>query len=273
MGEKDVIDRFPDAPVTPERIESDLRALGVQEGMTLLVHTSLSAMGWVTGGPVGVIEALLEAVGKEGTIVMPAMSGDYSDPSRWQNPPVPPSWWQPIRDHTPPFRPDVTPTRAMGRVAETFRGWPGAVRSCHPTDSFAAVGPMAEHLMEEHQLSYSFGDGSPLSKMCDAGGYSLLIGTLRNTILHLAEARTPVEKKVIPRGSPVIEHGKRVWKEYEDYDDHSDLFPSILSGYIEQGHGAKGMVGNAESYLLEQKTLVDYGIDWFIRRYNDSKSE
>jgi len=273
MSERDVIDRFPDAPITRERMVNDLVALGVRKGMVLLVHTSLSTIGWVAGGPVAVIEALLEAVGNEGTIVMPSMSGDYSEPSRWQNPPVPPSWWQPIRDHTPPYRPDVTPTRAMGKVAETFRAWPGAVRSYHPTDSFVAVGLLAERLMEGHPLSYSFGEGSPLSKMCDEGGYSLLIGTLRNTILHLAEARAPFEKKVIPRGSPVLEHGERIWKEYEDYDDNSDLFPSILSDFLEQGRGITGKVGNAESYLLEQRGLVDFGIDWFMRRYNDSTSQ
>lgn len=109
MGEKDVIDRFPDAPVTPERIVNDLVTLGVRKGMVLLVHTSLSTIGWVTGGPIGVIEALLEAVGKEGTIVMPSMSGDYSEPSRWQNPPVPPSWWQPIRTTRHTIAPTLRP--------------------------------------------------------------------------------------------------------------------------------------------------------------------
>ena len=88
MSERDAIERSA-APVTTISLEADLRALGVEDGMTLLVHASLSSLGWVCGGPVAVILALEEILGERGTLVMPTMSTDLTDPKNWEAPPVP----------------------------------------------------------------------------------------------------------------------------------------------------------------------------------------
>src|SRR5690606_31747653 len=132
MSEADAIAKSP-APRTPRTLADDLRQLGVAAGDVLLVHASLSAIGFVTAGPVGVIEGLLAAVGPDGTIAMPAHSGQMSDPAHWQNPPVPAEWVETLRAETPAFDPRTTPTRQMGAIAELFRTWPGALRSNHPT--------------------------------------------------------------------------------------------------------------------------------------------
>jgi len=79
-------------PFTLDSLVSDLRALGLVAGDTVLVHSSLSAIGYVAGGAQAVVLALLEVIGTEGTLVVPTHSGDLSDPSRWENPPVPEAW-------------------------------------------------------------------------------------------------------------------------------------------------------------------------------------
>ncbi|MFV5772313.1 AAC(3) family N-acetyltransferase, partial [Pediococcus acidilactici] len=69
MTEENVI-RQKQMLVTKERLVTDFRKLGLKEGMVVIVHSSLSALGWVCGGEVAVIRALMEVVTDRGTIVM-----------------------------------------------------------------------------------------------------------------------------------------------------------------------------------------------------------
>jgi len=138
MTERAVVERTP-IPVTVETLKRDLSAVGVRPGSVLLVHSSLSALGWICGGAVAVIQALLETLGSEGTLVMPTFTTALTDPRNWQHPPVLEDWKDTIRRETPPFDPLRTPTWQMGRIAETFRTWPNVVRSLHPHSSFAAT--------------------------------------------------------------------------------------------------------------------------------------
>ncbi len=90
-------------PATIDSLQANLGALGVRTGMVLLVHSSLSTMGWVCGGVVAAIIALQEVLGVNGTLVMPAHSTDLSEPSEWQYLPVPESWWPVIRATMPAY--------------------------------------------------------------------------------------------------------------------------------------------------------------------------
>ncbi|AXI79933.1 aminoglycoside N(3)-acetyltransferase [Peterkaempfera bronchialis] len=112
----------PSGPLcTRHSLAADLRTLGVLPGETVLVHSSLSSLGWVCGGAVAVLEALLDVVGAAGTLVVPTHTGGNSDPAQWRNPPVPEEWWQPIRDTMPAYDPRTSPTLGMGDTAARCR--------------------------------------------------------------------------------------------------------------------------------------------------------
>ncbi len=268
MSEEEAI-RARTMPVTRESILADLRAIGVMEGVTLFVQSSLSSMGWVCGGPVTVIHALMEAVGPTGTLCMPTMAGDYSDPAIWSNPPVPEAWWHAIRGAMPAFDDAYTPSRRMGTIAETFRTWPGAVRSGNPHTAISALGPLAHHITKSHPPATGFGPSSPLEQMVEAGGYALLIGTQRNTTLHLAEATATFPKRMVKTGVPLMVEGIRTWVEFDEIDDYADHFPPILEAFKKTGECTVGTVGNAESVLFKERPMVEFGRAW-MESYWDS---
>jgi aminoglycoside 3-N-acetyltransferase len=265
MREQAIIQETPE-PRTRRSLAADLRALGVKPGMTLLVHSSLSSIGWVCGGPVAVVQALIDALEPSGTLVMPTHTSANSEPSHWENPPVPASWWETIRTTMPGFDPLITPTTAMGRIAEIFRTWPGALRSGHPQVSFAAFGPSAGFITADHTLADALGDGSPLARVYDLDGHVLLLGVgyERNTSFHLAEYRTPGTSQII-EGASVLEDGLPCWKTFYDLDWNSDPFPEIGTAFETASPVNVGTVGSATSRLFRQRLAVDYAGDWLSR--------
>ena len=105
MSEFDTIDFSRPAPSTVTSLAADLSAAGLEAGAVVLVHSSLSQIGWVAGGPVAVVQALMQVLTPKGTLMMPTHTSDNSDPANWANPPVPESWWPIIRAEMPAFDP------------------------------------------------------------------------------------------------------------------------------------------------------------------------
>ena len=253
---------------TVESLRAEFKELGIEKGMVLLVHSSLSAIGWVCGGAVAVIIALQEVLGETGTLVMPTHSTDLSDPSQWENPPVPESWWQTIRETMPAYDPDLTPTRSMGKIAETFRKGNGVLRSAHPLHSFCATGPQASYIIDNHALAYGMGESSPLARIYDLHGFVLLLGVghSSNTSIHLAEYRADFPtRRIVQEGAPVSQTGSRIWSTFENIDVDDSDFDRIGADFLRSDAGKiirHGKVGNANSQLMPQPAVVDFAVDW-----------
>ncbi|MFP4249775.1 MAG: AAC(3) family N-acetyltransferase [Armatimonadota bacterium] len=222
--------------ITKDDIVDDLRALGVGPGMTLMVHSSLSALGHVEGGAETVIEALLEAVGPEGTLAMPAMPGGGV------------------------FDVDTSPS-TVGAITEAFRKRSGVQRSFHPTHSACAVGPRAEYLLED-TLDHptAIGAESPwgrLSRLPE--GHVLLLGVDqdRNTLLHHPEEiiRAPylntIEREYLDESGNVRTKTLRLFP--GPHRDFIGLEPVIR----ESGAMRTGKVGRAVARLMHATTTVE----------------
>lgn len=243
---------------TRDSLARQLGALGVVPGGVLLAHSSYKSLGPVIGGPQAVVEALLAAAG---TVVVPTHTPEISDPATWSNPPVPERWWEPIRHESPGFDPARTPaSRWMGRLSELVRTWPGARRSDHPQVSFAAVGPRAAEIVDQHSLTGGLGEQSPLGAVYRLDGQVLLLGCGHdvNTSLHLAELRQPSPPRH-STGSAVRGAGWTTWTEVDV--DASD-FDAVGADFEATGAVTVGPVGAAVARLMSQRAAVDFATGW-----------
>lgn len=254
---------------TRASVARDVRRLGVRTGMHVIVHSSLKAVGRVVGGPVAVIQALMDVVTPAGTIVMPTQSTGYTDPAHWMNPPAPRREWPVYRRAMPAYDARYTPTsiKATGIIPETFRSFPGVMRSRHPAYSFAAWGRRARWITAGQPFADGLGRRSPLGKLYDLDGRVLLIGVWHgvSTSLHLAESLIEKWPKMT-NGGPVLVRGKRRWLRWREPDGDSDRFAGLGRAF-ERVHPVRiGKVGDAESRLVSQRAMVDFAVPWLRRR-------
>lgn len=225
--------------LTRDDIVAGLRNLGLQPGDKVLVHSSLSALGHVEGGADTVIDALLEAVGPEGLVMVPT----FSTPRPFDR------------------RTAATP---LGAVADTLWRRPGAVRSKHPTHSVAAIGAGAEEMLRDHEKApTAYAEGTPYYRLAEAGGKILLLGVDqdRNTTLHAAEAIV---------GSPYL---RNITAAYIDDDGREVTIPiAAMAGphrnflgldplFRERGVMRIGRIGNAVCRLMDAKRMLEVTIE------------
>ncbi|NMF86171.1 AAC(3) family N-acetyltransferase [Nodosilinea sp. P-1105] len=265
MSEASVVERSTQ-PITLPSLVTDLQHLGLRPGAVLLVHSAMSALGWICGAQVAVIEALMQVLTPAGTLVMPTHSTDLSDPAHWQHPPVPEAWWETIRATMPTFDPAKTPSRGVGRIPEAFRSMPGVQRSYHPHLSFAAWGKHAAAITQHHALTDPLGDESPLGRIYDLAGEVLLLGVGHgnNTSLHLAERRAFGDyQPCLQTGAPLLGPQGRQWVIFTEPDQGGDDFETLGQAYGAASQSqVVGQVGQAQALYMPQREVVDFGVAW-----------
>jgi aminoglycoside 3-N-acetyltransferase len=265
--------------VTRDRLAEDLRRLGLRPGAVAMVHTRMSALGWVVGGSEAVVRALLDVLGPDGTLAAYASWQEHvyhaSDwPAEHREaylaaPPVfDPATGEAARDH--------------GRIPERVRTWPGAARSVHPEASVVAVGARASWLCAEHPIDDGYGPRSPFARLVEAGGQVLLLGAPLETVtlLHHAEAlaRVPAKRTVTFR-VPVAVGGAVEEREYTDIETShgalpyerlglpDDEFAVIAGEALAAGVGVRGPVGSSTSHLFPARELRDFAVAWMEERF------
>lgn len=236
------------ATLTTHDVAAGLRAGGILDGCRVLVHSSLSSFGRVEGGADAVIDALLTAVGAEGTVVVPTLTG--SEELSASNPPI--------------FDPLTTPCWT-GRIPETFRQRHEAIRSLHPTHSAAAIGADAQWLTQDHWLSATPCDEySPYGKLATLpNGLILLIGVDHesNTTMHHVEEMVGVDyhmqrgvaqAQIIVDGQPIYRH--YMLHQYGTDRDFNRLEPLYLQRDIQHNF----TIGQATLRLIKAAEMVKF---------------
>lgn len=228
------------ARVTRGDLVAGLREIGIGAGWRLQVHSSLSQLGYVEGGAEAVVDALLEVVGPEGTVMVPTFNHGAADIYA-------------IR---------TTPSR-NGAVTEALRLRPEAHRSLHPTHPYAAIGPDAAELVAGHLEAGTFGRRSPLGKLADRGGQILLLGVgmNRNTAAHIGETMARVHclgfseypRRILREDGLVVPAWSDFWRGGPCLIEWDPLEARMRErGMIRDGH-----VGEATTMLMTALDVIE----------------
>lgn len=245
-----------------ESLAADLERLPIRAGAPVLVHSSLKALGYVDGGAEAVVDALINVFVERrgGTVMLPTFSIDGSMHGTLTSGRV--------------FDLGSTPSN-LGAIPETFRCHPRALRSLHPTHSFAAIGAEAEALVAGHHLAAtSFGDGTPMARLLAADGYLLGLGTDlgRVTFYHcLEEIEGAFPLDVFTSCSPIDvtcldhdgqthrlsikAHDSKVARRRIDQPENPELRAFFQARFERQADLTWHAIGEAPSWLIEAGQL------------------
>lgn len=243
-----------------EELLHHLRAMGIVAGDTLLVHSSLSKIGYVEGGPEAIVDVLLEAVGPTGHVLMP-----NSPNAGYQL-----EYIQTL---------DVFDVRQsaskLGAITEAFRKRPEARRSVSATEPVSCIGPDAAAFVDGHYgQTTPYTSESPFYKVAERGGKILYIGvTLANagTSLHLLE--DAVEAFPFPVYYPQVFNVKVRLENGEEHLVQTKVHnpgqsakrrcDELIPLFEQAGVLTKERFGNAEVLLVDAKGMLESMLRWY----------
>lgn len=236
------------------KLREDFEKMGIKKGDRILVHSSLKSMGKIEGGVTTFINALKDAVTREGTLLFPTFTYDY------------------VTLKNPVF--DVKHTRScVGYIPDAFRQTEGVKRSVHPTHSVAVWGKDTDRYIENHHLDDTcLGVNSPIFKLKEDKGKILMIGCglSHNTLIHGLEVylKPPyslsvdyTDPKYHREYSCIDENGNITRKEFFHVFLHEHGFVSDFDKLQEICPIKKGNILEAESYIMNADEVWNTGLE------------
>ncbi len=241
-----------------EDLIKDFQSIGIKKGDSVLVHSALSSVGFIHGGPITFINALQDCVGSEGNILMPTSPNDKLQLDYIQSLEL--------------F--DVIASKSnLGKITEVFRTLPNTVRSLHPTEPVSVLGPDANWFTAtHHHLETPYGKQSPWFKLIEKRGKILYVGcTLSNagTSLHCLE--DAIENFKFP-----IYYREKFEVKVKNYDGeilsvqtkvHNPVYSKkrkcdeLIPLFIEEQAAKKVNIGDAEALLFDAKKMFEVMLD------------
>lgn len=233
---------------SPERVEltkddllKDLKKIGVVKGDHLAVTLSFKSIGYVIGGPAAFIDALLEAVGSEGTIMTNAYTKSFEKGSI-------PSDYVFDAKKTMPY---------TGIVPQTMIKRKGAIRSRHPICSVVTMGKMALYLTEDHdETSQAF---LPYEKLAELSGKYLAVGIGNRLVGIRHEAQRRAGLFVVPDywGVNFVNSDGKIKKYIELKPPCVKRLPDLTPKLDDKGVIKRGKIGRADSYIGSAQKILD----------------
>lgn len=249
-------------------IKQDLKEiflnLNIKQNDVVIVHCSLKKIGYIVGGAQTLVDALLETLTEEGTLIVPYQRVDNTEPSRWENPGIEPEFCKYVRDNFPAFDLNASEDYKMGALIKNMRIRKKLEISSHPVDAFIAIGKMAKFICNFQSLDFPLGAMSPLIRMCDLKAKTLLLGVEYDcaTIMHLGEHLSQSIPYTL-ENSMIKSDSQTVRKKYLDIDMNSDEFNQIGNIMELKGKVNKLEFNNCTFKMFDCKEAVEFSQKYF----------
>lgn len=248
--------------LTKEDIKAALQRLGIKKGMLLYVSASMKAFRYVVGGSQSLIEAIMETVGYDGTIVMAAPTRHLCDPIEVRK--IPRDRADEARRNTLPFNKRLSVPSGVGEVAVQFMRNDAVLRSNHPMVSFLAWGKYAKLIVEKHPLHFGMNQESPLGKIKEYNGYVLNVGVDYNRceIFHLAQYMT-MRCPIRIYSCPIEKSGAVSWIQLLDLELNNKSYNEIGKIMEDRQIVSTTYLGNSFCRLYAAKSAQDCANEYF----------
>lgn len=249
---------------TQKHLSQHLTELGIKTGDVIEVHASLKSVGYILGGAQTLLDAILEVIGLEGTLVMAAQSWGNSEPAYFENPPIEVEMYEVLRNTHPAYRGKQEDYRYMGDLVRAVQLRPNSYLSSHPIYGFIAMGKYAKWLTQSHGLADGFGMNSPLGKCLELRSKILLIGCDydRATGMHLGEHLSGYRPYQL-QGARIFDKGVSLWARFLDMDYDSDDFIQVGHILEEKQRVIRGRLGNADVKLFNLQDATSFTKAYF----------
>ena len=239
-----------------EELCSQLRALGLQKGMVVLVQANMKKMGYLIGGEQMLIEALMDTVGYEGTIVIPTFTLDLLDPA-CQKKQLPRIYWEEVRKNSLPFDKKTSAPIKEDTLACQFLRNEGVARSNHPIYSFAAWGKYAKLICDYQPLHFGLNQESPLGEITKLNGYVALLGCdYDECIMYKLACYKAKELPIKVVSAPILRANHMQWKKILDLDFERLVMPDIGPALEERNIVKNADIASAPSHFFSSREAV-----------------
>ena len=225
-------------------IKSDLLQLGIKQGDTVFLRISYRAIGKTEGGPKTFLDALLDIVGEDGTVLLTAFPKRFNRGLRLFH----------RKDYVPE---NSHPKSTTGALSNVGMNYPGALISSKADFPFVAIGKHAQYLTSNHTYDkegYWILEEAieKFNCICLRIGGEPFVGTTHMAVSHIL--REKGEYQMAPRyGLYVKENGSLAWKETNNVIFCRNAFKSYISDIIEQVRLKEGTVGNGYAITTDMK--------------------
>ena len=231
--------------ITQGQLRKDFMDLGIKAGDHIALGISFGSVGMVSGGPKSFVDALVDLVGPGGTIMIPTFTNSYR--------------LSLAKYHKVPVFSKKETVSYTGIIAEHIRNDLRAIRSGHPTNSFAAIGGNADYLLRDHDHHSS--SYSPYSKLADINGKVLIIGLNYNFvgIRHEAQSKAGLLNCIPPyKGALFFDEGDSIGTFIRrDPGGCTKRLPYMIDNLREAGIVTEGSVGKAKAILIPARESLD----------------